>query len=113
MLGADDRVVGVDQKRRLPGVVAAVACIPINSRPRRIVDAVQPGHVEDRRIELIALPADRAHHLLGTGEQQIAVHLVDPDALADVVDRPQRRHAIRATRSGSAGRGARDRLRHS
>ena len=59
--------------------------------PRGIVDAVEPRDVQDRRLEIVAVTRDGPDDLLGTGEQQIAVNLVDAHAVVGVVDGPDGR----------------------
>ena len=51
-----------------------------------IVDVVDPRHLQDRHIEVAALPLNRAQHLFGSGEQQVAMQFEDSDTLASVID---------------------------
>ena len=54
-----------------------------------VVDVVDAGDVEDGDVEAVAFAVDRAHHLLGAGEKQVAVRLVDADVVARPVHGPQ------------------------
>ena len=49
-------------------------------------DVPDPAHVQDQQLEVLARLGDLAHHRLGAGEQQVAVHLVDPGAAAVLLE---------------------------
>ena len=53
---------------------------------RDAADVVHPPHVDHHDLELVLDPADLAHRGLRAGEEQVSVQLVDPAALADVVE---------------------------